>query len=94
MSEGSRHREPTLQVDGDRADQPLSKCVATALENYFDTLDGHDARDLFRMVMGEVEAPLLRCVLDHTQGNQSKAAEVLGINRGTLRKKLRQYKLD
>jgi len=43
--------------------------------------------------MGEVEKPLFRTVMDYTGGNQSQAAEILGINRGTLRKKLKSYKL-
>lgn len=73
--------------------EPLSKCVRDAVENYFAQLDGHQASGLYRMVMAEVEAPLLQAVMNHTGGNQSKAAEVLGLNRGTLRKKLRQYHL-
>ena len=75
------------------ARQPLRQCVRHALENYFAHLDGHETRGLHRMVMEEVETPLLEAVLSHTQGNQSRAAEVLGINRGTLRKKLRDYNL-
>jgi Fis family transcriptional regulator len=46
------------------------------------------------MVMAEVEAPLLETVMRYTRDNQSKAAELLGINRATLRKKLKQYHLD
>jgi len=57
-------------------------------------LDGFKACDLYLMVMNQVEAPMLEVVLTHTQGNQSQAAELLGINRGTLRKKLKQYHLD
>ena len=49
--------------------------------------------NLYEMVLGEVEQPLLKAVLDFTRGNQSKAADVLGINRGTLRKKLKEYGL-
>jgi Fis family transcriptional regulator len=45
------------------------------------------------MVMAEVEAPLLDVVMRHSRDNQSKASEILGINRGTLRKKLKQYDL-
>lgn len=45
------------------------------------------------MVLGEVEPPLFRAVMDYTQGNQTRAAEILGINRATLRKKLKQYRL-
>ena len=47
-----------------------------------------------QLVIGEVEKPLFRAVLTYTNGNQSEAAEILGINRGTLRKKLKDYKLQ
>jgi Fis family transcriptional regulator len=72
----------------------LNECVRTSLEAYFEHLDGFKANDLYQMVMHQVEAPMLEVVLTHTQGNQSQAAELLGINRGTLRKKLKQYHLD
>lgn len=71
--------------------QPLNTCVAGLLEEYFNTLGGHDPVDLYDMVLREVEQPLLEKVMGFTRGNQSKAAEILGINRGTLRKKLKLY---
>lgn len=83
-----------LRVDAARSREPLRECVRDALSRYFRQLDGHDVCDLFELVMGEVEAPLLESVLEHTRGNLTKAAAVLGINRGTLRKKLKQYRLD
>ena len=64
-----------------------------ALRSYFRTLNGSKPGDLYDLVLGEVEAPLFRTVMAYTEGNQSRAAEILGINRGTLRKKLRQYRL-
>jgi len=73
--------------------QPLREAVETAMRRYFEHLDGSQASDLYAMVMAEVEAPLLACVLEHTDGNQTRAADVLGLNRGTLRKKLKQYGL-
>ena len=73
-------------------DARTSLCV-NAIEEYFSVLDGHDCSGLFGMVMREVEVPLLRSVLDYTDGNQTRASEILGINRSTLRKKLRQHKL-
>ncbi len=75
-----------LRVDAARTSEPLRECVRDALSRYFRQLDGHDVCDLFEFVMGEVEAPLLESVLEHTRGNLTKAAAVLGINRGTLRK--------
>lgn len=74
--------------------QPLCQQVTQALESYFSQLDGHDAVDLHAMVISEVEKPLLEAVMRQTKSNQSKAAKVLGLSRGTLRKKLALYQLD
>jgi len=71
----------------------IQECVQEAMETYFSNLDGHGTNDLYQMVISEVEQPLLRVVLKHTRGNQTRAAEILGINRGTLRKKLKMYDL-
>lgn len=71
----------------------LRDCVRSVLTNYFNDLEGHTVNDLYQLVLAEVEAPMLETVLGHTKGNQSKAAEMLGINRGTLRKKIKQYQL-
>jgi len=72
---------------------PLSECVETALKDYFKHLEGHSAANLYEMLLAEVEAPLFKATLEHTNGNQSRAAEILGLNRGTLRKKLKTYGL-
>jgi len=72
---------------------PLRVSVEQALVRYFSHLDGHDAYGLYDLVLAEVEAPLLEVTLAYVQGNQSRAAELLGLNRGTLRKKLKQYDL-
>jgi len=80
-------------VHRERRKQPLASAVRSAMETYFSHLDGHEATGLYSLVMEEVERPLLESVLDYYSGNQSKAAEALGLNRGTLRKKLKQYGL-
>jgi Fis family transcriptional regulator, factor for inversion stimulation protein len=59
------------------------------LHEYFASLNGHRPARLYDLVMREVELPLFRAVLEYADGNQSRAAVILGINRGTLRKKLR-----
>jgi len=64
------------------------------MQSYFKQLEGHVTNDLYQMVLNEVEEPLFRSVLEYTKGNQSKASELLGINRGTLRKKLKMYGLN
>lgn len=71
----------------------LRGCVEQAMENYFQNLDGQPVSDVYNMVMAEVEAPMLEIVLKYTRHNQTRAAQVLGLNRGTLRKKLKQYDL-
>lgn len=71
--------------------KPLRACVEEAIDEYFKQLDGHTTDDLYNMVLQEVEEPLFKCVLQYTRGNQSKASIMLGINRGTLRKKLKFY---
>jgi Fis family transcriptional regulator len=73
--------------------QSLRLSVATAMDRYFDNLGGQTTVNLYDLVMTEVETPLLMVVLEYTKNNQSKAAEILGLNRGTLRKKLKQYDL-
>lgn len=75
-------------------EEPLRHYVASCLSRYFRELNGHQPNDLYRMVLNQVEAPLLEAVMNYSGGNQSQAAEMLGINRGTLRKKLRHYGLD
>ena len=89
-----RSDEELLRVDAARTKEPLRECVRDALSQYFRQLDGYDACDLFDLVMSEVEAPLLESVMEYTRGNLTRAATILGINRGTLRKKLKQYNLD
>ena len=74
-------------------DQSLRNSVERAVANYFEHLDGQDVTDVYEMVLAEVEAPLLEVVMKYTRHNQTRAANVLGLNRGTLRKKLKQYGL-
>jgi len=72
----------------------LRDSVARSLGSYLRELDGQMTTDLYQLVLSQVEPPLLEAVLDYTRGNQTRAAELLGLNRGTLRKKLRQYGLN
>jgi len=81
------------EVSAELNQQIIRNCVEQAMRNYFSHLDGHDAADVYEMVLAEVEVPLLQVVLEYTRNNQSRAAEVLGLNRGTLRKKLKQYNM-
>lgn len=71
----------------------LKNFTEDALRTYFKSLNGHRPADVYKLVISEVEEPLFKAVMDYTQGNQTLASEVLGINRATLRKKLKQYDL-
>lgn len=73
--------------------QSLRDHVADAMQQYFRDLDGQDTKELYALVMAEVEPPLLEAAMKYTRNNQSKTAALLGLNRGTLRKKLKQYNL-
>jgi len=81
-------------VQATKQSPPLNEHVNKALESYFEKLDGHKISNLYEMVLKEIEAPLFKSIMKHTKNNQSNAAAILGINRGTLRKKLKQYKLE
>ena len=87
----ARGREAAARTHG--RDLPLRSHAERALSEYFMSLNGHKPAHLYDMVLREVEEPLFRVVLDYVQGNQSRAAGILGINRGTLRKKLKQLGL-
>jgi len=73
--------------------QTIEECVRKSLEKYFKDLDGERPHALYEMVILTVERPLLEFVMQHSDGNQSEASELLGINRNTLRKKLQQHGL-
>ena len=73
--------------------KPLNHHVKQSIERYFRELNGAQPASVYDMVLREVERPLLEVVMQQTNGNQSRAAEVLGINRNTLRKKLKFYQL-
>jgi Fis family transcriptional regulator, factor for inversion stimulation protein len=74
-------------------DCKLSQAIIESLDDYFMHLDGQPPHAIYDMVLGCVEQPMLEFILNKVGGNQSKAAEVLGINRNTLRKKMALYKL-
>jgi Fis family transcriptional regulator len=73
--------------------ESLREAVTIAVRHYLDELDGQITTDVYQMVLAEVEAPLLREIMAYTRNNQTKASIMLGLNRGTLRKKLKQYDL-
>ena len=96
MKTGAAQLEPedsweglaVLRADGT---EPLSECVRNALRFYLHHIGDYEVDDLHRMVIGEVERPMIETVLQHTQGNQTRTAAMLGMSRSTLRKKMAHY---
>ena len=74
--------------------KPIEACVRASLEQYFRDLHGAEPHSVYDMVLQAMEKPLLEVVMRQAEGNQSKAAQWLGINRNTLRRKLLDHKLD
>ena len=84
----------TTQVTAPAQVQSMRDSVEQLLDRYFAQLDGQDPANLYKMVLAEMEIPLLKKVLEYTRNNQCKAAIILGISRGTLRKKIKMYSID
>jgi Fis family transcriptional regulator len=76
-----------------RQTNEIADCVRRSLERYFKDLDGARPRTIYDMVLKNVERPMLEIVLMQAEGNQTIAAEMLGINRNTLRKKIQSLKI-
>lgn len=74
--------------------KPLRDSVKVSLKNYLAQLNGEDVNDLYELVLAEVEQPMLDMIMQYTRGNQTRAANMMGINRGTLRKKLKKYGMN
>jgi len=72
----------------------IPDCVNQSLDQYFKDLNGENPTNVYDMVVSLVEKPLITYIMGTSKGNQSKAAEILGLNRNTLRKKLKQHKID
>lgn len=85
--------KPALTLAQADSRDTLRNCVRRSLNDFFYNLDGENVSELYNTVLAEMEIPLLEKVLEHTRGNQTRAADMLGLNRGTLRKKLKQYGL-
>ncbi len=83
-----------MSEPGKKSTPPLCELVADALERYFEDLNGQQPADLHELVIAQVERPLFEIVMRQTRGNISRAAELLGMNRATLRTRLNKYGLN
>ncbi|MEZ5574032.1 MAG: DNA-binding transcriptional regulator Fis [Halioglobus sp.] len=81
--------DPTTSPAGNS----LRTAVTDAIRKYLNELDGQLSTDVYQMVLAEIEEPLLMEIMAYTRNNQTRASLMLGLNRGTLRKKLKQYNL-
>ncbi len=71
----------------------IARCVRKSVADYFNDLDGEKPHAIYDMVINSVEKPLIEVVMQRAEGNQTRAAELLGINRNTLRNKMKQYQI-
>ena len=88
--------QPKHRSEGksDARENELSSTVRKVMRQYFKDLDGEKCSGIYDMVVQAVEKPMLEVVMNQAQGNQTRAAQLLGLNRNTLRKKLKQHDLD
>ena len=91
MTPSNTNQKP---VNGKSATNGLSDYVKEVMENYFKDLDGHDTTNIHELVLEQVEKPLFETVMQHAEGNISYASYLLGINRATLRNRLKKYGLE
>ena len=88
------HARAVARAEAAERENELSSTVRKMMKQYFKDLDGEKPSGIYNMVVNCVEKPLLEVVMYHAQGNQTRAAELLGINRNTLRKKLQEHGID
>jgi Fis family transcriptional regulator, factor for inversion stimulation protein len=88
------HHRAEARSEAAARENELSSTVRKVMKQYFKDLDGEKTCDIYGMVVACVEKPLLEVVMNHAHGNQTRAAELLGINRNTLRKKLQEHGIE
>jgi len=89
-----KKEEASDSQHGTQQASQIYDAIKNSVKRYLHELEDTEPSEMYAMVLSQIELPLLESVLEHTGGNQSRAAEYLGLNRGTLRKKLRLYNLD
>ncbi len=94
MQRRRTHSRSESRAEAGVRENELSSVVRKVMKQYFKDLDGEKTCGVYEMVVSCVEKPLLEVVMVQAQGNQTRAAELLGMNRNTLRKKLQQHGID
>ncbi len=89
----SNDNNSSAEISSDQGNDAIRKTVQASVRGFLKRYGDTQPEDLFRLVMEEVEKPLLEEVLRFTGGNQCRSAEILGVSRGTLRARIQQYKL-
>ena len=93
LTDSTQMDNSKIQPENNSMQPTLRDSVESTLRTYLTQLDGQTITNLYDLVLTEVEAPLLEAVMKHTRGNQTHASALLGLNRGTLRKKLKNHGL-
>jgi Fis family transcriptional regulator len=86
-------KQPTPPVARTGLNASLAETTNRTLQDYLDSLGDHEASNIYRIVLDEVERPMLEVIMRYCHGNQSRAAQCLGINRATLRTKLKRHNM-
>ena len=94
MQPRTHHQKADARSEASSRENELSLIVRKVMRQYFKDLDGEKPSGIYTMVVSCIERPMLEVVMSHARGNQTRAAELLGINRNTLRKKLNEHGID
>ena len=91
IGSGQTSDQPTSTASSGEGTETLGQSVTRAVQDYLGAMEQQTVDDLYELVLTQVERPLLECAMRHTGDNQSRAAELLGVSRGTLRARLKKY---
>lgn len=94
MTNTTATQTETCTLASTTSDHSLRTAVTGTISKYYEQVDVNSTTGVYEMVLAEIEEPLLEATMRFTRGNQSRAAIVLGLSRGTLRKLLKKYDLD
>ncbi len=94
MRSASRKKKKHAGNSSGNNSSSLGVHVREVMQKYFSDMDGHQPTEVYELILSQIEIPLFETVLDYTDGNVSRAAEILGLNRGTFRNRLRKYDMQ